>query len=1393
MSYLLPRYTLFSPGEKVQIQDTEGTPLPTSHSDNLWTVQYSDQTQTWSFQDSNEVEDSFLFDTNDWNLRWSTHPDYVFLYRIRIREDPDAPDELPIGYFWNEERREYLRRRVDGTLEVVDRTNEQEEPNLNEFGWMFQNEKLKTGTAISHAYGTSFSNISLYTNKLSANRVSVPHMDVSYWNTQDSLHISNVDAQSIQIDHLDVQTLGTIRAPVTFRSRARIVIENPTRTDDPFIGITDEGDWEYRSEEHVWILSNPLSKNRWTITTANAGSSYPNIQFRRLDTFPGYFLVREDANRQLFLNHSLGWDDKTEEQAEPGFEASRLDLHWLISSKSRPTPSQWYARGLTGDMVRASEVDMSGQIQIRHATLSDREITPPNTSHNLLSSVETDAYGHITNLIPYAIADSDSSLAQRSSVLQYEQRGWDAFGDATDLELFQDWIGVTEDQFGESWWTRSVMRDSIPESETLQFVWTNKKKCVGALTTPEGFVFFVPHISDRGLLFDPNTYTVQDIDLGSNSGDFAGGVLLNNGKIACIPYNKDEMWFIRSPAWTPEDSEQDRVPIPNEIQAGTGAFFGGARMIGGEIVCSPYNSDRVSIYDTRANTWDIYPIPDSIDADSERYRDAIACPDGQVVCIPYRSKTFLHVLENTIFVERLGTESEDGLFLPKSESFAMYEPGAFGIVADRDERQSDMTLVMDARFPRLDEIDHDMCLFNAGGTLRSIWIGVRLFGGFAEFYARAGDSSAPPNNAATILRFPNASFLDGKVHRLLVDIQTDPGQMRVFVDDLLQGQRNINVPLAFARDNPPQWAGPNSNNMFGGVYKEEKVVTPLDENEHPMSSEHWYGFPYSIRSLVRLYAGVQETNTERISRLAIENWSRSWKQPVDTPKLVGYDTMDSVPDSLEPPYGELQREWTNPLDGKPYPISIETTTLPRTPRARSDGQGADTTHPQWFNWNSLTNDPMQWEYTATSQLSNDFQGYHAFRDTVTPWQSANINEPQSLFLKASRALRPYGYTIRSWYNASEPTLNYPPLEWKLYGIKDETQTELDHVQQASLGNSEDSTARTDTFIIPSTYETFDRYELQILSAFPSTAPRVVVEQWDMIFFPDEIDGYPVWNVMNKNKTDVLSGWRVWGNNVQGADFVLRFHEPRRVHSIEITSGPFTGDNDELGIRTVVFQGKNRDDISWVQLARFEDSWSTANQTVVRTLEEPSSPYDMFRMIVTESDSQEYISVQELNIRTTNALPDETMFDNTNPFAIETGGTHDATEPGYWGGAFSSRGIVCAPYEAEHIGLYDINTRTFSKGPKIGQFKYAGARTLSNGMVALIPYSTDASLLIYDPSADQIIEELSISSEINEMFAGAALTYDGKLVLTPYNAESIRVMDTGVVPHPSLVTHPSLNG
>ena len=110
------------------------------------------------------------------------------------------------------------------------------------------------------------------------------------------------------------------------------------------------------------------------------------------------------------------------------------------------------------------------------------------------------------------------------------------------------------------------------------------------------------------------------------TGAFAGGVLLSNGKVFCVPYNSTTARIY--------DPVTDTVTTPSGTYPGTfGAFQGGVLLPNGKVFCVPNAATSARIYD---------PVTDTLTTLSGTYSGITGGTlllSGKVFCVPGNSTT----------------------------------------------------------------------------------------------------------------------------------------------------------------------------------------------------------------------------------------------------------------------------------------------------------------------------------------------------------------------------------------------------------------------------------------------------------------------------------------------------------------------------------------------------------------------------------------------------------------------------------------------------------------------------------------------------------------------------------------------------------------------------------
>ena len=109
-------------------------------------------------------------------------------------------------------------------------------------------------------------------------------------------------------------------------------------------------------------------------------------------------------------------------------------------------------------------------------------------------------------------------------------------------------------------------------------------------------------------------------------------------------------------------------------------------------------------------------------------------------------------------------------------------------------------------------------------------------------------------------------------------------------------------------------------------------------------------------------------------------------------------------------------------------------------------------------------------------------------------------------------------------------------------------------------------------------------------------------------------------------------------------------------------------------------------------------------------------------------------------------------------------------------------IVLVPYDAPHVGLVDIHTRSFetfdasSKNAEFGSLaRFKGGVLTRRGVVAMVPWNADY-IGLFDPFAKTFGAVATGSTGATNRFLGGALLPNGRIVFAPYDAPAVLTYD-----------------
>lgn len=142
---------------------------------------------------------------------------------------------------------------------------------------------------------------------------------------------------------------------------------------------------------------------------------------------------------------------------------------------------------------------------------------------------------------------------------------------------------------------------------------------IGAVLLQDGRVFCVPYGATAARIYDPRTDTLQTA--GPSITTHIGGVLLPDGRVFCIPYTNTTATI-----YDPVTDTKTTITTSNNNN------YGGCLTGNGDVVMAPYRSTNdVQIYSSSSNT--CYTIS-GVSSVNAGYGGAALLPDGRVFLVP---------------------------------------------------------------------------------------------------------------------------------------------------------------------------------------------------------------------------------------------------------------------------------------------------------------------------------------------------------------------------------------------------------------------------------------------------------------------------------------------------------------------------------------------------------------------------------------------------------------------------------------------------------------------------------------------------------------------------------------------------------------------------------------
>ena len=111
-------------------------------------------------------------------------------------------------------------------------------------------------------------------------------------------------------------------------------------------------------------------------------------------------------------------------------------------------------------------------------------------------------------------------------------------------------------------------------------------------------------------------------------GAYAGGVLLPDGRVFCVPYIAKTARIY--------DPATNTLTTPAGAYPGSGAYIGGVLLPDGRVFCVPHNATTARIYDPATDT---LTTPAGTYPGNYAYAGGVLLPDGRVFCVPFNATT----------------------------------------------------------------------------------------------------------------------------------------------------------------------------------------------------------------------------------------------------------------------------------------------------------------------------------------------------------------------------------------------------------------------------------------------------------------------------------------------------------------------------------------------------------------------------------------------------------------------------------------------------------------------------------------------------------------------------------------------------------------------------------
>lgn len=149
---------------------------------------------------------------------------------------------------------------------------------------------------------------------------------------------------------------------------------------------------------------------------------------------------------------------------------------------------------------------------------------------------------------------------------------------------------------------------------------------------PDGRVFYVPSDATNAQIFDPNTGNLTEIDsdLDNSSKKFSRGVLLTDGRVACIPLRLDHIYILEKND-SGEDIffQSDATVRPTGYNTHVSLYSDGVLLTDGTVMLVPDTMGQLGIWNPKKDAFELLGHPKM---NSTNLRGQLL-PDGTVFLV----------------------------------------------------------------------------------------------------------------------------------------------------------------------------------------------------------------------------------------------------------------------------------------------------------------------------------------------------------------------------------------------------------------------------------------------------------------------------------------------------------------------------------------------------------------------------------------------------------------------------------------------------------------------------------------------------------------------------------------------------------------------------------------